>query len=78
MIDALRALGARIDDDGRGALPLTVHGGGALDGGPVRDRRLLVLASSCPALLLSAPRFNQGVEVRHIGRAGCRRCRTSG
>ncbi|UYQ64297.1 3-phosphoshikimate 1-carboxyvinyltransferase [Streptomyces peucetius] len=66
VIDALRALGARIDDDGRGALPMTVHGGGALEGGPVR-----IDASSSSqfvsALLLSAPRFNQGVEVRHVG-----------
>ncbi|MEV6551280.1 3-phosphoshikimate 1-carboxyvinyltransferase [Streptomyces sp. NPDC051597] len=66
VIDALRALGARIDDDGRGALPLTVHGSGALDGGRVR-----IDASSSSqfvsALLLSAPRFNQGVEVRHTG-----------
>ncbi|GGZ42949.1 3-phosphoshikimate 1-carboxyvinyltransferase 1 [Streptomyces inusitatus] len=66
VIDALRALGARIDDDGRGALPMTVHGGGALDGGAVE-----IDASSSSqfvsALLLSAPRFNQGVEVRHIG-----------
>ncbi|MEU7040437.1 3-phosphoshikimate 1-carboxyvinyltransferase [Streptomyces varsoviensis] len=68
VIDALRALGARIDDDGRGALPMTVHGGGALDGGSVR-----IDASSSSqfvsALLLSAPRFNQGVEVRHVGGA---------
>ncbi|QNP70316.1 3-phosphoshikimate 1-carboxyvinyltransferase [Streptomyces roseirectus] len=66
VIDALRALGARIDDDGRGALPLTVQGGGALDGGPVE-----IDASSSSqfvsALLLSGPRFNQGVEVRHTG-----------
>ncbi|MEU2425995.1 3-phosphoshikimate 1-carboxyvinyltransferase [Streptomyces sp. NPDC007851] len=66
VIDALRALGARIDDEGRGALPLTVHGSGALDGGPVS-----VDASSSSqfvsALLLSGPRFNQGVEVRHTG-----------
>jgi 3-phosphoshikimate 1-carboxyvinyltransferase len=66
VIDALRALGARIDDDGRGALPLTVHGNGALDGGPVE-----VDASSSSqfvsALLLSGARFNQGVEVRHTG-----------
>ncbi|GGV75542.1 MULTISPECIES: 3-phosphoshikimate 1-carboxyvinyltransferase [Streptomyces] len=66
VIDALRALGARIDDDGRGALPLTVHGGGALDGGTVE-----IDASSSSqfvsALLLSGPRFNQGVEVRHVG-----------
>jgi 3-phosphoshikimate 1-carboxyvinyltransferase len=66
VIDALRVLGARIDDDGRGALPLTVHGSGALEGGPVE-----IDASSSSqfvsALLLSGPRFNQGVEVRHTG-----------
>jgi 3-phosphoshikimate 1-carboxyvinyltransferase len=66
VIDALRVLGARIDDDGRGSLPMTVHGSGALDGGSVR-----IDASSSSqfvsALLLSAPRFNLGVEVRHIG-----------
>ncbi|WP_328536790.1 3-phosphoshikimate 1-carboxyvinyltransferase [Streptomyces sp. NBC_00344] len=66
VIGALRALGTRIDDAGRGGLPLTVHGGGALDGGSVE-----IDASSSSqfisALLLSAPRFNQGVEVRHTG-----------
>ncbi|MEV8567180.1 3-phosphoshikimate 1-carboxyvinyltransferase [Streptomyces sp. NPDC051322] len=66
VIDALRVLGARIEDEGRGGLPLTVHGGGALDGGSVE-----IDASSSSqfisALLLSAPRFNQGVEVRHTG-----------
>ncbi|MFF4649731.1 3-phosphoshikimate 1-carboxyvinyltransferase [Streptomyces sp. NPDC001380] len=66
VIDALRALGARIDDEGRGALPLTVHGTGALDGGTVT-----VDASSSSqfvsALLLSGARYNQGLEVRHVG-----------
>ncbi|MFG3283026.1 3-phosphoshikimate 1-carboxyvinyltransferase [Streptomyces sp. NPDC048111] len=66
VIDGLRALGARIDDDNRGALPMTVHGAGALEGG-----RVEIDASSSSqfvsALLLSAPRFNQGVEVRHVG-----------
>ncbi|MFI6687168.1 3-phosphoshikimate 1-carboxyvinyltransferase [Streptomyces sp. NPDC050485] len=66
VINGLRALGARIDDDNRGALPMTVHGAGALEGG-----RVEIDASSSSqfvsALLLSAPRFNQGVEVRHIG-----------
>ncbi|MEU8889666.1 3-phosphoshikimate 1-carboxyvinyltransferase [Streptomyces sp. NPDC048442] len=66
VITALRSLGARIDDDDRGALPLTVFGGGALAGGVVE-----IDASSSSqfvsALLLSAPRFNQGVEVRHTG-----------
>ena len=28
VLDALRALGVRIDDDGRGALPFTVRGAG--------------------------------------------------
>ncbi|MGP4114460.1 3-phosphoshikimate 1-carboxyvinyltransferase [Streptomyces sp. 4N509B] len=68
LLDALRALGARVDDDGRGRLPATVHGAGSLDGG-----RVEVDASSSSqfisALLLSAPRFNQGVEVRHVGRS---------
>ncbi len=69
VIDALRALGARIDDTARGsrgALPLTVYGGGGLRGGPVE-----VDASSSSqfvsALLLSAPRFDKGVELRHTG-----------
>lgn len=66
VIDALRTLGVDIDDDGRGALPLTVRGAGSLTGGPVE-----VDASSSSqfvsALLLSGARYNQGVEVRHIG-----------
>ncbi|MGW4159633.1 3-phosphoshikimate 1-carboxyvinyltransferase [Streptomyces sp. NPDC004788] len=66
VIDALRALGARIDDDGRGALPMTVHGGGGVEGGVVE-----IDASSSSqfvsALLLSGARFNHGVEVRHVG-----------
>lgn len=66
VIDALRALGARVDDRDRGALPMTVHGTGSLRGGPVA---VDASASSqfVSALLLSAPRFNQGVEVRHTG-----------
>ena len=67
VIDALRALGARIDDDGRGALPLTVHGGGRAGRRPGGDRRLLVLASSSARCCCPGPRFNQGVEVRHTG-----------
>jgi 3-phosphoshikimate 1-carboxyvinyltransferase len=66
VIDALRALGARIEDGGRGALPMTVHGTGGLVGGTVT-----VDASSSSqfvsALLLSGARFQHGVEVRHVG-----------
>ncbi|MFJ9518249.1 3-phosphoshikimate 1-carboxyvinyltransferase [Kitasatospora sp. NPDC101801] len=66
VIDALRALGARIDDGGRGGFPLTVHGTGALDGGPVE----LDASSSSQfvsALLLSGARYNNGVEIRNVG-----------
>ncbi|MEU6866737.1 3-phosphoshikimate 1-carboxyvinyltransferase [Streptomyces sp. NPDC046876] len=66
VIQALRGLGARIDDEGRGALPLTVQGGGALEGGSV-ELDASNSSQFVSALLLSAPRFNQGVEVRHVG-----------
>lgn len=67
VIDALRELGARIDDEGRGALPLTVHGAGSLDGGVVE---VDASASSqfVSSLLLSGPRFNKGLELRSTGR----------
>ncbi|WP_049580569.1 3-phosphoshikimate 1-carboxyvinyltransferase [Streptomyces sp. SBT349] len=66
LIEALRGLGARVEDEGRGSLPMTVRGVGSVEGGPVT-----VDASTSSqfisALLLSGPRFNQGVEVRHTG-----------
>lgn len=68
VVGALRALGAVIDDGGRGALPLTVRGAGHLPGGPVT---LDASASSqfVSALLLAAPRYDHGVAVRHRGPA---------
>nr|WP_121194474.1 3-phosphoshikimate 1-carboxyvinyltransferase [Motilibacter peucedani] len=67
VLDALRALGAQVDDDGRGALPFTVRGTGALRGGEVT---VDASASSqfVSGLLLSAARFERGVVVRHVGR----------
>ena len=66
MIDALRVLGARIDD---------AAGAVAADGARRRlagGGSVAIDASSSSqfvsALLLSGPRFNQGVEVRHVGR----------
>jgi 3-phosphoshikimate 1-carboxyvinyltransferase len=64
LLAALRALGA--DLDGVDALPVTVRGAGGLRGGPV------VLDASqssqfVSGLLLTAPRFEQGVDVRHDG-----------
>jgi len=63
VLDALRALGARIDG---AALPFTVHGTGALPGGTVR---IDASASSqfVSGLLLSAASFTGGVRVIHAG-----------
>ncbi|MBY8881703.1 3-phosphoshikimate 1-carboxyvinyltransferase [Actinacidiphila acidipaludis] len=66
VIDALRVLGARIDDEGRGALPMTVHGAGSLTGGAV-DVDASASSQFVSALLLSGPRFNKGLELRHTG-----------
>ena len=66
ILAALRELGAVIDDGGRGAVPFTVHGGGSLPGGAVT---LDASASSqlVSGLLLAAPRFDKGAEIRHRG-----------
>jgi 3-phosphoshikimate 1-carboxyvinyltransferase len=68
IIDALRQLGARVDDDGRGTLPFTVVGTGHLPGGEVT---IDASASSqfVSALLLAGARFDRGVDVRHVGPA---------
>src|SRR2546430_10197064 len=67
ILAALRELGAAIDDGGRGAIPFAVRGTGSLAGGAVT---LDASASSqfVSGLLLAAPRFDKGVEVRHRGR----------
>jgi 3-phosphoshikimate 1-carboxyvinyltransferase len=69
VLAALRELGAVIDDDGRGAIPFTVRGTGSLPGGVVTVDSS---ASSqfVSGLLLAAPRFDKGVEVRHRGARG--------
>ena len=66
LLSALRSLGVSIDDGGRGALPFTIHGTGSVAGGPVT---LDASGSSqlVSGLLLGAPRFAAGVEVRHSG-----------
>ncbi len=67
VLGALRDLGVRIDDDGRGSLPFTVHGAGAVLGGAVT---LDASASSqfVSGLLLSGARFETGVVVHHDGK----------
>ena len=66
LLDALRALGAAIDDGGRGGLPLTVHGRGELRGGAV-DLDASASSQILSALLLAGPRYDDGVRVRHVG-----------
>ncbi len=65
VLDALRALGVRVDGD---RLPFTVHADGRVPGGTVR---IDASASSqfVSGLLLSAPSFAGGIEVRHEGAA---------
>ena len=66
IIDALRILGATINDDGRGTLPFTVEGSGRMPGG-----RVTVDASSSSqfisGLLLAGARYEQGVTIHHDG-----------
>jgi 3-phosphoshikimate 1-carboxyvinyltransferase len=66
IITALRDLGVGVDDQGRDALPFTVRGTGAVAGGAVT---IDASGSSqlVSGLLLAAPRFAKGVEVRHEG-----------
>lgn len=66
MLDALRALGVDVSDDGRGALPFSLYGTGAVDGG---DLEMDASASSqfVSGLLLSAARFTKGLRLRHTG-----------
>ncbi len=66
LLAALRELGAVIHDQGRGAVPFIVRGRGGISGGTVT---LDASGSSqlVSGLLLSAPRYDKGVEVRHEG-----------
>lgn len=65
-ISSLRALGVDVADEGRGSLPFTVHGTGKVTGGA-----LTIDASSSSqfvsGLLLSAARFEQGLDLTHSG-----------
>lgn len=67
VLTALRGLGATIEDDDRGCLPFLVRGTGAMRGGMVT---LDASASSqfISALLLAGARYEQGVDVRHVGK----------
>lgn len=66
VLDALRTLGADISDEGRGALPFTVHGTGTLRGGRV-ELDASDSSQFVSALLLSGAHFTEGVHVVHTG-----------
>jgi 3-phosphoshikimate 1-carboxyvinyltransferase len=65
-IDSLRALGVDVNDDGRGTLPFSLWGTQAVQGGEIA---IDASASSqfVSGLLLAAPRFTDGLVLRHTG-----------
>jgi 3-phosphoshikimate 1-carboxyvinyltransferase len=66
LLDGLRQAGVDVRDDGRGRMPFTVRGVGAVTGGPVQ---IDASASSqfVSGLLLAGARFDKGIEVMHTG-----------
>lgn len=65
IIDALRQLGARVDDGGRRTLPFAISRADLRGGVVTVD----AAASSqfISGLLLTAPRWDKGVEIHHVG-----------
>jgi len=65
-IDSLRALGVDVTDDGRGTLPFSLFGTGSVAGGRL-DIDASASSQFVSGLLLSAPRFENGLELHHTG-----------
>lgn len=65
-VASLRALGVDVNDDGRGRLPFSLYATGSVEGGEVS---IDASGSSqfVSGLLLSAPRFDRGLTLRHTG-----------
>jgi 3-phosphoshikimate 1-carboxyvinyltransferase len=66
LLTALRDLGVRIDDDGRGRAPFTVHGAGGVRGGAV-EVDASESSQIVSGLLLAAARFDEGLDLRLTG-----------
>lgn len=66
LISGLRQAGVLVEDGGRGRLPFTVHGRGGAPGGTVR---IDATGSSqfVSGLLLAGARYDDGIEVVHVG-----------
>lgn len=67
LLGALRVLGARIEDGGRGTLPFTLAGTGRLRGGEVTIDAS-TSSQFVSGLLLAAARYDEGVVVHHDGK----------
>lgn len=65
-IDALRALGVDVTDDGRGSLPFSLYGTGSVDGG-VLDFDASESSQFVSALLLVGARFTRGLSLHNTG-----------
>ncbi|MHB1172876.1 MAG: 3-phosphoshikimate 1-carboxyvinyltransferase [Lacisediminihabitans sp.] len=65
-IDALRALGVDVTDDGRGRLPFSLYGTGEVEGGAL-DIDASASSQFVSGLLLVAARFRTGLNIRHSG-----------
>lgn len=66
VLRALEALDVQVEDEGRGTLPFTVTGPGAIRGGHV-DVDASGSSQFVSGLLLAAARFTDGLELRHTG-----------
>jgi 3-phosphoshikimate 1-carboxyvinyltransferase len=67
LIDALKNLGISVDDQSTGRLPFSIASDGLVQGGEIT-----IDASESSqfvsALLLAAPRFKNGLTIRHVGK----------
>ncbi|GAB4007364.1 hypothetical protein GCM10029992_60910 [Glycomyces albus] len=66
VIWALRDLGVKVDDGGRAALPFTVKAKGGVTGGDL-EVDASKTSQLISALLMAAPRFKRGLDLRHVG-----------
>jgi 3-phosphoshikimate 1-carboxyvinyltransferase len=66
LLTALRALGVRVDDGGRGKAPFTVHGTGSVRGGAV-EVDASESSQIVSGLLLVAARFGDGLDLSLTG-----------
>ncbi|NLT25583.1 MAG: 3-phosphoshikimate 1-carboxyvinyltransferase [Microbacteriaceae bacterium] len=68
VVDGLKGLGVEVRDDGRAKLPFSVYGTGAVTGGEL-EIDSSESSQFVSALLMPAPRFAEGLRLRHVGDA---------